>query len=160
MTEVPYGITTYCDDIRTEVGGKLTFVGCYLGDMTVFGVVPVALPVFCAFVSFRIPASLKFKKAKIILSMDCDSEVKELARAEFELPENGGEMLESLIASGQFLSINVPIKLTPLLLEKEGFVRCRAFLDESEYKLGSLRIIISDPANMDPALNSLTPVKS
>ena len=37
---------TFCDDIREEVGGKLSFMGIYSGDMIVPGF-PVVLPKLC-----------------------------------------------------------------------------------------------------------------
>jgi hypothetical protein len=160
VTDVPYGMTTYCDDIREEMGGKLTFVGCYSGDMIIFGIAPTALPIFCAYISFRIPPTMNFNKAKIVLSIDYDLETKELARAEFDRPENGAEVLENLVVPGQILSINLPIKLAPLTIEKDGFIRSRAYLDEVEYKLGSLKVVIADPASINPTLNNLTPATS
>jgi hypothetical protein len=160
VTDVPYGVTTYCDDIREEVGGKLTFVGCYSGDMNIYGIAPAALAIFCAYISFRIPDKINFSKVKIILCIEYDLETKELARAEFDRPENGAEVLENLVVPGQMLSINLPIKLAPLLIEKDCFIRSRAYLDEVEYKLGSLKVVIADPASINPTLNNLTPATS
>ena len=160
MTESPYGIVTYCDDIRMELGGKLTLVGCYTGEMTVYGVTPLALPTFCAFVNFRVPIETDFNKIEIKLLHDVGGASKLLAAADFQSPsaEMEVETLEKKV--GQHVSINFPIKLSPLLIDGEGFVRCRAYIDEIEYKLGSLRIVISDPSNMDPSLSPFTPAAS
>ena len=160
MTEIPYGIATYCDDIRVEVGGKLTLVGCYTGEMTVFGIVPLALPTFCAFVNFRVPIKTVFDKIDIKISIDMEGVSRELASAEFQNPNSDVNSAPDSERAGQNLSINLPIKLSPLLIESAGFVRCRAYIGEVEYKLGSLRILISDPENMDPNLNLLTPATS
>jgi hypothetical protein len=50
MTVLPipeiYGYTIFCDDIRQEVGGKISFVGVYSGTMFVHGEFPVTLPKF------------------------------------------------------------------------------------------------------------------
>jgi hypothetical protein len=43
----PYGDVIFCDDIRMEVGNKLTFVGSYLGDMLVTQSFPVIIPKLC-----------------------------------------------------------------------------------------------------------------
>ena len=160
MNEVPYGIATYCDDIRMEVGGKLTLVGCYTDEMTVFGIVPLALPIFCAFVNFRVPTETVFDKVEIKISIEMGERSIELASAEFQNPNSAADSEPNSKILGQHLSINLPIKLSPLLIESAGFVRCRAYIGEVEYKLGSLKIIISDPENMDPNLSLLTPVKS
>lgn len=42
--------TLYCDDIRQEVGGKLTYVGAYAGSLLVSSF-PAVLPKFCVAVS-------------------------------------------------------------------------------------------------------------
>ena len=51
MTEInwptPYGFTTFCDDIRHEMGGKKTLVGIYAADMNFHGPLPITLPKFC-----------------------------------------------------------------------------------------------------------------
>jgi hypothetical protein len=160
LTQFPYGITTYCDDIRMEVAGKVTLVGCYTGEMTIFGVTPAALPVFCAFVNFQIPTTMTFEKTKVVLTVDYGSEVTELAQVEFAGPEENDEEKAKRAADGQFLSVNIPIRLTPLVIQKEVFIRCRAYVDGSEFKLGSLKVVISDPAAIDPTLVPLTPATS
>jgi len=42
--------TLFCDDIRQEVGGKLTYVGAYAGSLLVSSF-PAVLPKFCVAVS-------------------------------------------------------------------------------------------------------------
>lgn len=37
---------TFCDDIRHEIGGKISLIGCYAGDMIV-PVFPITLPKLC-----------------------------------------------------------------------------------------------------------------
>ena len=38
--------TTFCDDIRQEIGGKLSYMGVYSSDLYVGGF-PITLPKFC-----------------------------------------------------------------------------------------------------------------
>jgi hypothetical protein len=143
-----------------EVAGKLTLVGCYTGEMTIFGVAPTVLPVFCAFVNFQIPNTIVFEKVTVILTLDYGSEITELAKVEFVGPEKNDGAPVGLPAADQFLMLNIPIRLTPLGIQKEGFIRCRAYVDGSEYKLGSLKVILADPSSMDPALSPFTPAAS
>lgn len=42
-----YGYCIFCDDIRNEPGGKLSFIGCYNAVMFVGREFPLALPKFC-----------------------------------------------------------------------------------------------------------------
>jgi hypothetical protein len=41
-----YGYTIFCDDIRYEMGGKISFIGTYSGTTIVHPVFPVMLPMF------------------------------------------------------------------------------------------------------------------
>ena len=58
----PYGITLFCDDIRSEQGGgQLTLVGSYIGGMVIKGF-PATLPKFGFFVTFVEPRELAEKR--------------------------------------------------------------------------------------------------
>lgn len=45
---------TYCDDIRIEVGDKLSVMGIYNSDM-LFSQLPTVLPKFCVLANLRLP---------------------------------------------------------------------------------------------------------
>src|SRR5262249_34042823 len=55
MTVLPtpeiYGYTIFCDDIRQEVGGKISFVGVYSDTIFIHGEFPVTLPKFAFVIS-------------------------------------------------------------------------------------------------------------
>ena len=42
-----YGYSIFCDDIRSEAGGKLSFIGCYNAVMMTTQRFPLVLPKFC-----------------------------------------------------------------------------------------------------------------
>ena len=42
-----YGYSIFCDDIRSEAGGKLSFIGCYNAVMMTAQKFPLMLPKFC-----------------------------------------------------------------------------------------------------------------
>ncbi|MGH6824092.1 hypothetical protein [Methyloceanibacter sp.] len=39
-----FGWTIFCDDIRAELGGKFSFMGCYTGNLIVHDKLPLMLP--------------------------------------------------------------------------------------------------------------------
>ena len=39
-----FGLTIFCDDIRSEIDGKISLIGCYTGRMMIGGEFPVILP--------------------------------------------------------------------------------------------------------------------
>ena len=47
--------TTFCDDIRQEIGGKLSYMGVYSSDLYVGGF-PITLPKFCVAIRVMTPA--------------------------------------------------------------------------------------------------------
>lgn len=144
MTEEAYGITTYCDDIRQEVGGKLTLVGCYSNEMTVFGAAPAALPIFCAIANLRVPITQEFRRIEFALSQEFDGVQKEILRDGFDAPiRTGGDASDSPSgekATDRQFSIVFPMKIAPLLIEGDGLIRCRAYIDGTEIRLGSLKV--------------------
>ena len=54
-------IGQFCDDIRREVGNKLTFVGCYADDLLV-GALPVTLPQLAVQMKAITPIDRRFEK--------------------------------------------------------------------------------------------------
>lgn len=71
----------YCDDIRNEIGGKLSFMGIYTTSLIVKEF-PVSLPKFCISMRIVTPIIDPFEFVKIrILKDDTDLQ-------EFELPES------------------------------------------------------------------------
>jgi hypothetical protein len=51
-----HGYSIFCDDIRNEVGGKLSFIGCYNAVMFVPSQFPCLLPKFCVHFFMLSPA--------------------------------------------------------------------------------------------------------
>src|SRR5208282_5784869 len=56
----------FCDDIRQEVGNKLSYMGCYTGQMFVQAF-PLALPKVCVAMHAVTPADNPFKQIKFRL---------------------------------------------------------------------------------------------
>jgi hypothetical protein len=146
MSEDPYGITIFCDDIREEVNGKLSLIGCYGNEISVFGIAPALLPMFCAFVNFRGPANLKYDEISVVITTEFGDQTTELGRVSF--PRNGKD--ESDISENQILGLAIPFKFSPLIVPSEGFIRSRAYVDHREVKLGSIAVLLRDPIANPP----------
>jgi hypothetical protein len=146
MTENSYGITTFCDDIRMEVDGKITLVGCYGNEISILGIAPAFLPIFCAFVNFRGPTSLDFKEISIVISGEFGGQVTELGRVSVPRKDDG----KNEISDAKSLALAIPFKFSPLVIPGEGFVRSRAYVDDIEVKLGSIEILLKPPVTNQP----------
>lgn len=71
---------TFCDDIRHEINGKVSLIGCYSGLMFV-PVFPATLPRLCVYIYLSTPNDQPFE-GRISLSVLKDGEV--LTRTEIE----------------------------------------------------------------------------
>lgn len=144
MTKEAYGITVFCDDIRHEINGKMTLVGCYSSELNFSGPAPGVLPTFAALVSLRFPRGVNFETLILNVAKIEGGESSEIFSAETKiaseafLDESGNE--EENI-DDKVLSIVVPIQWTPLVFSGPAFLRVRAKLDTGqEVRAGSLKI--------------------
>ena len=61
--------TVFCDDIRQEIGGKVSLIGVYSGKMLVSSF-PAVLPKVCLVLSVVTPASDPFRALNIRITRD------------------------------------------------------------------------------------------
>src|SRR5260221_12989855 len=53
----PTGFTIFCDDIREEVNGKVSLIGCYGADLRILGnQFPILLPKLGFHITVRVPS--------------------------------------------------------------------------------------------------------
>jgi hypothetical protein len=144
----PFASSIFCDDIRQEIGGKLSFMGVYYGVMYV-PQFPIAFPKFCVNVTFYEPKNMAETRVspviiKVFMPNDTEntpSIIGELQPAKeiinllppSELP-NEEDVPQLAIANAMFIQ-------SPLLLQEPGRVRVRCeYPDGSILKAGSLRV--------------------
>ncbi|KRA51820.1 hypothetical protein [Pseudoxanthomonas sp. Root630] len=128
----------FCDDIREEVNGKISLVGCYTGGMQVESF-PATLPKLCVFVrvifsAHEPPSSVSFR----LLRDDEQLVVGHLPPETMPAaaPEGADESLMSVI-HGQ-------IVLSPFELTGPCTLRMRAVVDDVELRGLSLKITQRD----------------
>lgn len=133
--------TIYCDDIRQEIGGKLSLMGVYNGVMYVQQF-PVTLPKFWVVATFvtskdEAPKSLKFrvfKNNEPLADLDATPEhLQQLAAArEPVVPMPDG--------SRSVISTQTQVCFTPLLLDAPCVLRVAAITDKDEVRGLGLQI--------------------
>jgi hypothetical protein len=139
-----YGYSIFCDDIRNEAGGKLSFIGCYNGVMFISGQFPLLLPKLCVHTHIFSPASKPFNSIVVRCYLPDDDtpfseEIIETPRRseQTELVAN----LKTNTDAPLFIVAATSLIFTPLELRSAGLLRVRALIDaEHELRLGSLRI--------------------
>lgn len=140
---IPGGSAIFCDDIRDEVGGKVTLVGTYGSDMIVGSEAPIALPQLCcaAFVRLDKDALAENVTIQIVKHLASDT-IETIALAELtdlknlSIPEQKPVYGESK----RFLSLRAAIRMSPFFIEEETTLRAIAVIDADEYLLGALTI--------------------
>ena len=144
MTAEPYGIAVFCDDIRQEINGKLTLVGCYGPELRILGTYPTVLPILAAQVNIRVPGMSKIESLRIVVTKEDADGLEEILSMEPDTTDGlaASDEEKSLIESGEkIMSVSVGCKWSPIQFTSDSKIKVRAFINGGEeVKLGSLYI--------------------
>lgn len=108
-----YVHATYCDDIRQEVGGKITLVGIYAGQCLV-PMIPCALPKLCVMINISATRADPITSAVItgafagseVFSMEMDEgQIAQIMAQSFSARPDGKHMM--LVVMGVMSPFNV-----------------------------------------------------
>jgi hypothetical protein len=138
----------FSDDVRLEVGNKLSYMGCYTGSMAVTQM-PLILPKLCVVMHATTPADNPFKELRFRLLKNDDviSEREvDLGVLPAPLPFGEGEELNH--------SVYQIFQLFPVQITEPCKFRARAFTETGELRGGSLMVSLGSPT--DPASTSPT----
>lgn len=143
--------TIFCDDVRQEIGGKLTYVGAYSGSMLV-STFPAVLPKFCVGITTvldRVP-----DEHDIVIRVLRDQEIiAERVLSRNELPDAGQARAvpgDNDVAH----AINSLLVFMPFEIEAPCTLRVRAIIGNEELRGGGLRILpmpVSGPVQRSSA---------
>lgn len=134
-----FGTTIFCDDVREEVGGKKSFVGCYLGSLITHTGFPIVLPTFVIHIVF----SESFEDAIGPLQIKVFHEKRDgerLALLEADLPSDRLSQTPGRREGDEVFTSLMTFRASPLILEEPGSLRVRAYRNNEEFKIGGLRI--------------------
>jgi hypothetical protein len=138
--------TIYCDDIRQEVGGKLSLIGVYNGVMFVQQF-PVTLPKFWVVANYVVPRdeppkSLKFrvfKNNEPLADLDATPEyLGELAH----LPE---PVVPAPDGGQKVISTQTQVCFTPFVIDAPCVLRVAAITDKGETRSLALQVQRQSP---------------
>ena len=156
--------TIYCDDIRSEIGGKSTLVGCYNGLMHIHGALPIQIPKFGISVHLLVSESeldifarpdiqfvvygttgVEIFSANVDLSamvMHSD-DINASSESALKITEKSQKE-----KSEKFIPLNLNFLLSPVLVERDGFIRTRIKVGKKIIKIGSLMVMIRPISEM------------
>lgn len=143
---LPSGHVIFCDDIRLEATGKITFVGAYSNFMYVTGTLPMTLPKLCFGIVYREETdSLEPVEVKIFMpENDDDSPAATLAinPQPDMIPPPSDEFI--------FRENRLLFEMAGVIISQEGRIRVRAFRGDDEIRLGSLTVALNQPTQPEP----------
>lgn len=120
----------YCDDIRNEIGNKISLIGLYGPDLIVPSL-PALLPKLCMFVQIFNNIGESFEGTLVVRILLDDEIVAEEVHKDAASP---------VLAEGGFETRLLQIVMSPFEIRKECKLRVRAYFDEEEVKGSALNI--------------------
>jgi hypothetical protein len=132
---LPSGHVVFCDDIRYEITGKVTFVGVY-GPAMFLTEMPGILHRICCVIYFRISSEVT-GKALIRIVNEVEEVDTTLSEIEIELGV-GGDPPETNKTRFTMQEARFFAEFSNLTISGSGHLKVRVILDEKEYRIGSL----------------------
>lgn len=126
----------YCDDIREEVGNKVSYMGVYAGEMTVPSV-PVMLPKLCLAVKVSTDLADPFQSLEVRV-VKGEDEVELLATGPVPLPYPP-PVSEIEQGTARF-NAQLAIVLSPFQIDEETVIWVKAITEREELRCDPLRI--------------------
>ncbi len=130
----------FCDDIRHEMGNKLSFMGCYQGELNVLSA-PALLGKLCVYVSAWTPKEKPFKTLVFRIVQDDDMELARLELAA-EVLEEAAPVTD---AGATRKTVSTAITFAPFFIEKPTSLRLLAITEEGEIVGPRLLIKVTAP---------------
>lgn len=161
----PFGSCIFCDDIRSEVGGKASYMGVYYGSMHVPSF-PITLAKFGIAVLWNEPIEMararNWSVPIRVFGLDPSNSEPLIAGELPIIPEEAYALAEkSTLPSDpdvpKLMLANVVFLIAPFVIPQPGRIKVRAhYRDDYVIKLGSLRVELplGQPA---PTVSSTAP---
>lgn len=146
---LPSGHVIFCDDIRHEVTGKVTFVGTYTNFMYINGSLPIALSKFCMGIVYRDERdSLENVTIKIFMPGDKEDGPS----AEYHITPQA-DMVPPPATSDEFVfrEYRMFFEAPGAIITEEGRIRVRAYKGDDVIRLATLTVAVNpDPSGQPP----------
>jgi len=153
-----FGYTIFCDDVRLEHDGKVTFVGAYSGRMHVNTTFPATLPKFAISVVFNQAKDAFVPHLKLLASLPGDEDEASI-QGEFGETSEGAILQEVRKdplpeGTGKYIGVTATLVMAPLVLKEPGTITVRVLRSDKLYRVGRLAVlqgtIIAQPSAPSP----------
>jgi hypothetical protein len=131
-----YGYTIFCDDIRHEVGGKVSYIGVYRERLYVHGSFPFVVPKFGFGITCLQKARLFLPISKLVIFLPGDADDKPSIEAEgpppgYERDAREAAEEDSSNPHGQ-IRVAANVVIGPVEISQPGFIKVRACRNNDE----------------------------
>lgn len=134
----------FCDDVREEAGGKMSYMGIYRGGMQISASFPVELPKFVVVANYSEPAAEEWLPLTIKVYLP-GQEDDAAPAVSFEIPlESVGQPPPGTDLTTASRQIIMPITFAPLLFSATGKMRLQVERAGVVYRAGSLKVSRAD----------------
>ncbi len=130
----------YCDDIREEVGNKVSYMGIYSKDLFV-PVAPVVLPKLCIAVKVVTDMTDPFRELEVRI-LKGEDEVELLTTGPIPGPPDDWASEDN----STFMVAQMAFMLAPYQIDGDTILRVRARTEREDLKGRALRILVGQPA--------------
>lgn len=142
-----FGHAIFCDDIRMEVGNKLTFAGCYFGVMFLNSDFPATISRLCVSVEYSQQREKVILPIKFVIFLPGDPDDK--PSIEFApQPEIDKKALEDVKANSIAMGVSpdiatftAQIGIGGISIGQPGAIKVRAVRGDELVRLGTLKIM-------------------
>jgi hypothetical protein len=155
----PGGGVIFCDDIRQELYGKVTYVGIYAGgELHVHSPFPVLVPKLAIAVTYYERRGESGEPVSITVQLPWDAPDTPAIRMALPAEQLREVPMVPDAAPDDFLMVaTIFLSLSPFQIQSEGRIKVRAWRGADEVRLGSLMIRSSLSSNASPPHSEQSP---
>lgn len=136
--------TVVCDDVRQEVGNKMSMMGVYENTI-ILDRFPVVVPRLCFVMKARTPANQPFERLKFLVRRDdeviLEAELSEATLAALTTtegaPADDGSPTDP---ADKAILVSAVMVVSPMVFEKPCRLRIRAITESEELRGGTLLV--------------------
>ncbi len=135
--DTPYGYTTFCDDVRHEVGNKLSYIGIYPDAIVVHVPFPTKLAKFAIVATYVEAQGESSEPVTLKIWLPGDPEDEPFFTHPLpveELRNRPG------VSPDEFLTANLIVSPAPFPLKEPGRIKVRAYRGDLEILLGTIKV--------------------
>lgn len=132
----------FCDDIRYEIGNKVSLMGVYSKDL-IFPALPAFLSRLGVVLTIDTAINEPIESIKVVIEKDTETLIELTPERLHQDLQSEGELSENHDEPTR-LSFYMHIMLNPMTITSACMLRVRATIDGTEYMAGKIRISAQD----------------